>query len=245
MSSRKQRLIFLQIDRHDPYSVMDVAKVADIVLVCMSCKETNVSGVKEDPFGQSKAIDEAGYKALNLIRSQGMPSLIGVLHHLEHISSSKQSFVKKMFQRIFTSEFTDKHKFMHLSRSTETQATNDSNALLRQIAVTFPQEVSWKAHRSYMLGEVAHVRDDEVHIKGYIRQNFLNAKRLIHITGNGKVAWKIKRIEIALDPCPVKLSHKEKEKVLATSRAQSIVSSRNSSRQSSRKGSMDDEDRMQ
>lgn len=60
-----------------------------------------------------------------------MPSLIGVLHHLEHISSSKQSFVKKMFQRIFISEFTDRHKFMHLSKATETQDKNDSSALLR------------------------------------------------------------------------------------------------------------------
>jgi len=34
-----------------------------------------------------------------------------------------------------------------------------------------------------MLGEVSHIREDEVHIKGYIKQNYLNAKRLIHITG--------------------------------------------------------------
>jgi len=46
MCSRKQRLIFLDIDRNDPYSVLDVSKIADIVLVIMSCKETNVSGVK-------------------------------------------------------------------------------------------------------------------------------------------------------------------------------------------------------
>lgn len=57
-----------------------------------------------------------------------------------------------------------------------------------------------------MLGEVTHVRQDEVHIKGYIRQNFLNAKRLIHITGNPNLSWKIKRIELAKDPMPVKLS---------------------------------------
>jgi hypothetical protein len=56
----------------------------------------------------------------------------------------------------------------------------------------------------------------------------------------GKVGWKIKRIEITKDPCPVKLSRKEKDSVLATSKAQSIVSSRNSSRQSSRRGSMDE-----
>ena len=153
------------------------------------------------------------------MRSQGIPSLIGVLQHIEHLSSSKHSYVKKLFQRIFTSEFTDKYKFMHLNASSENQIATDSCALLRQIAVTFPTVVSWKEHRSYMLGEVAHVRDDEVHIKGYVRQNYLNAKRLIHITGLTQVGWKIKRIEIALDPCPVKLSAKEKEKVMATSRA--------------------------
>ena len=91
-----------------------------------------------------------------------------------------------------------------------------------------------------MLGEVSHVREDEVHLKGYIRQNFLNAKRLVHLTGIPALSWKIKRIEFATDPCPVKLSQKEKVKVLSTSKAQSIVSSRNASRQASRKGSMDE-----
>jgi hypothetical protein len=90
MASRKQRLIFLEIDRNDPYSILDISKVADIVLVVMSCKETNVQGVKDDPFLHSKAIDELGYRALSLIRSSGMPSLIGVLQHLENISSVKQ-----------------------------------------------------------------------------------------------------------------------------------------------------------
>jgi len=46
MASRKQRLIFLEMDRTDPYSVMDIAKIADIVVVSMSCKNTNVTGVK-------------------------------------------------------------------------------------------------------------------------------------------------------------------------------------------------------
>lgn len=111
--------------------------------------------------------------------------------------------------------------------------------MLRQIAVTFPQSVTWKENRSYMLGEVSHLREDEVHIKGYIRQNYLNAKRLVHLTGLPVLSWRVKRIEFASDPCPVKLSMKEKEKVLSTSRAQSIVSSRNASRQSSRKGSFE------
>jgi hypothetical protein len=99
--------------------------------------------------------------------------------------------------------------------------------------VQFPDEVSFKQNRSYMLAEVAHLREDEVHLKGYIRQNYLNAKRLIHITGLPIQALKIKRIELATDPTPVKLSVREKEKVMSTSRAQSIVSSRKSSRRAS------------
>ena len=91
MSSRKQRLIFLQIDRKDPYSVLDICKIADLVVVSMSCKMTNVGGLKQDPYEESHAIDELGYRALHLMRCQGMPSLIGVMQHLEHISSSKQS----------------------------------------------------------------------------------------------------------------------------------------------------------
>ena len=68
----------------------------------------------------------------------------------------------------------------------------------------------------------------------------MNAKRLIHITGNPVLSWKIKRIELAKDPMPVKLSQKEKDKVMSTSRAQSIVSSRKSSRRSSFEGMLPD-----
>ena len=46
MASRKQRLIFLQIDRNDPYSILDTCKVADIVVAVMSCQKTNVGGIK-------------------------------------------------------------------------------------------------------------------------------------------------------------------------------------------------------
>lgn len=87
-----------------------------------------------------------------------MPSLVGVLQHLENISSNKQASVKKLFQRMFESEFTDKFKYMTLNASTETTIMNDSNALLRHIAILFPDEITWKQNRSFMLGEVTHVR---------------------------------------------------------------------------------------
>jgi hypothetical protein len=61
----------------------------------------------------------------------------------------------------------------------------DVNALLRSIAVTFPKVISWRNDRSYMLAEVSKldVAAKEVHLRGYIRNNNLNIKRLVHLTG--------------------------------------------------------------
>jgi len=69
LASKKQRLIFINIDRNDPYSVMDAGKVVDLMVVIMSCKNANVVKLRDDPYEQSNAIDEIGYKNLSLIRS--------------------------------------------------------------------------------------------------------------------------------------------------------------------------------
>jgi len=105
----------------------------------------------------------------------------------------------------------------------------DVNALLRQIAVTSPEKITWREDRSYMYANVASldVEAKEVQLVGYIRNNYLNTKRLLHLTGiEAQQGFKIKQIEIVQDPCPLKLSKREVEKVMSTSRAQSIVSSR-------------------
>jgi len=105
----------------------------------------------------------------------------------------------------------------------------DVNALLRQMAVTCPEKITWRDDRSYMYANVASldVEAKEVQLVGYIRNNYLNTKRLLHLTGiEAQQGFKIKQIEIIQDPCPLKLSKREVEKVMSTSKAQSIVSSR-------------------
>jgi hypothetical protein len=124
--------------------------------------------------------------------------LIGVLQHLEQVSSKKQPQIKRLFQRYFTSEFTDRHKFMNVNLA---NAQTDINALLRQIAVLYPEEITWKQNRSYMLGKLVSHTKSELQFEGYIRNNIINVKRLIHVTGVHPQAFKIKRIEVAKDPC--------------------------------------------
>ena len=96
-----------------------------------------------------------------------------------------------------------------------------------------------------MLGQLTKVDREkkELEVTGYIKNNFLNIKRLMHVTGvSAQQGYRIKQIEITKDPCPVKLGKREIEKVMSTSKAQSIVSSRMSSRKTSRRDSMDDEE---
>lgn len=97
-----------------------------------------------------------------------MPSLIGVLQHLETVSSKRQPQIKRLFLRYFTSEFTDKHKFMNFNLL---QAQTDVNAVLRQVAVQYPEDITWRQNRSYMFGNLVHLDEEkrEMHFEGYIK----------------------------------------------------------------------------
>lgn len=65
--------------------------------------------------------------------------------------------------------------------------TLDQNvsALLRQIAVTYPTKLTWRGERSYLITQKAKIDREkkELVLSGYIRNNFLNIKRLVHLTG--------------------------------------------------------------
>ena len=108
-TAKKQRLIFRVIDREDVYSVLDVGKVADIVLMVMSCKNTDESSLNNPDKLKHEPIDEQGYRALNLLRAQATMSLVGVLQHIECISSKRQPQAKKLFLRYFFSEFQNQN----------------------------------------------------------------------------------------------------------------------------------------
>ncbi len=58
MGSKKQRLIFVEIDRNNSLAVLEAGKIADIIVVVMSCAETEIQGLKINPDENSHAIDE-------------------------------------------------------------------------------------------------------------------------------------------------------------------------------------------
>ena len=90
---KRQRLMF-HICKRDAYSILDISKIADIILFTFSCKEAKADKVRDDPDEFANAIDETGYKILNLLRVQGIPSSIGILQHIEMIPQKRRTQIK-------------------------------------------------------------------------------------------------------------------------------------------------------
>jgi pyruvate dehydrogenase E1 component beta subunit/pre-rRNA-processing protein TSR1 len=61
---------------------MDIIKCADIICPVLSCRSTNIQGMQLDPHEKGGAFDEIGYTVLNMIRSMGTPTTIGVVQDL-------------------------------------------------------------------------------------------------------------------------------------------------------------------
>jgi pre-rRNA-processing protein TSR1 len=208
---KRQRLIF-QTPLRDPYSVMDISKVADILLFVLSCKDADIAKIRDDPDEFANAIDEEGYKLLNVLRVQGIPPSIGLLQHIEMVPQKKKNQVKKLFNRYFTSEFSADYKFHVLDGSSEGFEVSSYKNLLRMLTSTFPKnKLFWKENRSFMLCSDYRESEGNLEIEGYIKDNYISCNRIGHITGYGD--FRISKIVAIPDPCPIKKHQEHTKKV--------------------------------
>lgn len=59
----------------------DIIKCADIICPVLSCRSADTTSMALDPE-KAKAIDETGYSYINIIRSMGTPTTVGIVQHL-------------------------------------------------------------------------------------------------------------------------------------------------------------------
>ena len=170
--------VFLQVIQRNELSILDWGKVIDAIIVVFSCKNVDMSKAKMDP-STCQAIDEMGYNVLSLLRTQGLPPVIGVLQHLETNSSKKQKEIKKLFTRYYESEFPNSYKLCNSSKPMP---------LLRTLATSIYniEEPGYKAFRSYMWPHIIEHENSSLKLTGFLKgSGLLNANQLIHITGYG------------------------------------------------------------
>jgi hypothetical protein len=210
----KERITFFKTQR-DIYCILDICKIADLVIFVSSTKGTDVSNWKKNPDKFSNCIDSFGYEILTMLRAQGLPQHIAVIQDLDTIADKHKSDVKKLFTRYMESEL--KPDKIYCNNNINNNKLDEAKGIIRLICSLPPFAVSLdiKKHRSYMLCQHINVieRSEEnrlnnaneeicdLELFGYLRGNTINVNNFLHITGFGD--YLISDVELFEDPIPV------------------------------------------
>ena len=215
----KERITFIKTKR-DIYSILDACKIADIIIFVSSCKKCQPDKWQLDPDKYSFCIDDFGYEIISIIRAQGLTDHICCIQDINTITPKRRSEIIKLYSRYFTSEVRPSKIYDFFNNpkkgddsSMDLHDENQIKAILRLSCALAPYttNLDLQKHRSYMMIENIKKNDNnEAEIFGYIRGNTLNPGKYIHITGFGD--YKIKDVEVAEDPLPVKSKYENNSK---------------------------------
>lgn len=182
--SAKQRMTLINVPR-DVTSILDMSKVADILLLVVPAEE---------------GIDEVGEKLISLLKSQGLPNVFGIIEGLDKVPEKNRHNLKKDHIRIFNQNFPEEPRVLPLDSAA------DAAQVIRFIENCTIRTVHWREKRPYML--VDHIDSVEKHsefgtvrVSGYLRGGFMSANQLVHIPGVGD--FQLKKIEVLSDPNPI------------------------------------------
>ena len=195
VSSRLRRLTIIECP-NDMRAMMDLAKVADLVLLMCDASQ--------------KGFELETFEFLNILQVHGFPRVLGVLTHLDKYSETKTiRRMKKKFKQRFWTEIHDGAKMFYLSglqygnRYNKTEIHN----LARFLAVQKFNPLKWRQTHPYTLGlrwEDASSCPDaplrDLNVYGYVYGARLRERQQVHIPGIGDFG--ISSITPAIDPCP-------------------------------------------
>lgn len=221
VSGKRRRLTFIEV-KNDLNSMIDAAKIADLVLLLV-----------DGNFG----LEMETMEFLNIAQHHGMPRVLGVATHLDLFKSqSTLRTSKKRLKHRFWTEVYQGAKLFYLSgvlngRYPDREILN----LCRFMSVMKFRPLKWRNEHPYMLADritdLTHpqsVADDpkcdrKVAIYGYLHGTPLpSTSAHVHIAGVGD--FHVHSVEKLPDPCPTpyyeqKLDELEREKAKAAAEA--------------------------
>jgi pre-rRNA-processing protein TSR1 len=171
-----QRFVIHECTR-DALAIMDMAKVADIMVLVVACRD-----------GEDETVDAVGEAVIRGFRSQGMPSVIGVMQGLTQLKNKEANSMRKWCGRFFTQEFYEDAKLVEDGKP---------QIMLRTLSTCAVRSMNFRAMRSYMLVQNAEVVAPQageeanpaghatLKLSGYLRGQPLCVNGLVHITGTG------------------------------------------------------------
>jgi len=195
----KQRVTLCCDDGEDIQVALDVAKVADVLVLCVdvssglqeTLRDLNKNfEVDDDDIGTvatwySKiglCITDHTRELVSSINALGSPSVVVILQGLETYENPKSRHrCEKLHTRYFGSVLTDDHRVFAPDSET------DYKAVLRTIQVMRLRPLMWREIRPYMLVEKKSYDAEaaKLTISGYLRGSSITARGLIHLTNHG------------------------------------------------------------
>ncbi|KAL7069407.1 hypothetical protein ACR3K2_00050 [Cryptosporidium serpentis] len=202
VTSKNRRLTIIECP-NDMHGMIDVAKVADLVLLLVDA---------------SFSFEMETFEFLNILQVHGFPRIIGVLTHLDAFKDNKtlRKTKKKMKNRFWT-EVYHGAKLFYLSgiQNTLYNRTEVRN-LARFVAVQKFENLSWRSSHPYVVAlKVEQVLDSEksvdedketdkklsMYLYGHIRGGLMRQGQNVHLPGLGDFI--IDKIDKYPDPCPL------------------------------------------
>ncbi|KAF9360034.1 Glycoside hydrolase 2 (Mannanase, beta-galactosidase) [Mortierella sp. AD094] len=199
ISGKKRRLTFIECN-NDLNSMIDVAKVADLILLLIDAS-----------FG----LEMETFEFLNILQTHGFPKIMGVLTHLDRFKNNKTlKTTKKKLKHRFWTEIYQGAKLFYLSGVINGRYPNQEIMnLSRFISVMKFRPLIWRNTHPYMIADrVEDLTDPEmvrqnptcdrtVTLYGYLRGTNMKSGMRVHIPGIGD--HYMGDISILPDPCPL------------------------------------------
>lgn len=153
VSGKKRRITFMECN-NDMNSMIDIAKIADLVLLLVDAS-----------FGFEMEI----FEFLNICQVHGMPRIMGVLTHLDLIKNARQMRkTKKTLKHRFWTEVYAGAKLFYLSGMLhEEYLRTEIKNLARFISVMKFRPLTWRTTHPYILAD----RIEDLTPPELIRQN--------------------------------------------------------------------------
>ena len=201
VTGKKRRLTFIECG-NDMNSMIDVGKVADLVILLINAK----IGFQMETF-----------EFLNILQAHGFPRILGVLTHLDHFRSNpeKMKAIKKKLKQRFWTEIYQGAKLFYITGVLHGRyLPMETMNLSRFISVVKLRPLIWRNSHPYVIADryedltpAESVRSDpkcdrSVCFYGYLRGIPLRPNsQQIHIPGAGD--FKIDNVSSLPDPCPL------------------------------------------
>ncbi|KAL7535066.1 hypothetical protein ACHAXR_009454, partial [Thalassiosira sp. AJA248-18] len=200
-TSKTRRITLLECP-NTPTAMLDVAKIADLVLLCVDAK-----------FG----FEMESFEFLNMMQTHGFPKVMGVFTHLDQFRTMKNlRKTKKMLKHRFWTEIYDGAKMFYFSGCVNGKyLKHEVKQLTLLLGRVKYRPLVWRNTHPYLVvdrhEDITHPSKIEeegrekcarsVAFYGYVRGTNLKEGMKVHLIGVGD--YGMAEVSALPDPCPV------------------------------------------